>query len=134
LSATGQCTSGTALVSGQRESNAVERSGPIYSVVLGCRVAYEEFVKPTSPEPASRSDLLDLLALSISLDAAIYVAGEGDQARRLTREELAAGRFAAGGLRFEFSDRRPALHDLRVNIGELPEAMRTVVIKTKHSK
>jgi hypothetical protein len=92
-------------------------------------VAYEEFVKPTSPDRASRSDLLDLLALSISLDTAIYVAGEGGQARRLTREELAAGRFAAGGLRFEFFDGRPALHDLRVSIGELPEPVRTVVSK-----
>jgi hypothetical protein len=96
-------------------------------------IAYEVLVRPTSPEQASRSELLDLLALGISLDAPIYAVGEGGEVRQVTSAELAGGRFAAGALRFEFHDGRPALQDLRVNIGELPEALRTVVaLRARH--
>jgi hypothetical protein len=96
-------------------------------------IAYEALVRPTSAEPASRSELLDLLALGISLDAPVYAVGEDGKVRQLTPAELAGGRFAAGALRFEFHDGRPAVHELRVDIGELPEALRTVVaLKAGH--
>lgn len=96
-------------------------------------VAYEELVRPKAQEQASRSELLDLLALGISADAPIYAVDEGGEPRPMAAIELAGGRFAAGAVRFEFYDGRPALRDLRVNIGELPEAVRTVVaLKSGH--
>jgi hypothetical protein len=96
-------------------------------------VAYEEFVRPRAQEGASRNELIDLLALGISLDAPIYAAGEGGDPRPMAAIELAGGRFAGGAVRFEFYDGRPALNDLRVNIGELPMVVRTVVaLKSGH--
>jgi hypothetical protein len=98
-------------------------------------IAYEVLVRPTSPQQASRSELLDLLALGISFDAPIYAVDEGGELRQLTSAELAGGRFAAGALRFEFHDGRSALQDLRVKIGDLPAALRTVVaLKAGHTQ
>jgi hypothetical protein len=96
-------------------------------------IVYEELVRPKAQEQALRSELLDLLALGISLGTPIYTVGEGGEPRPMAAIELAEGRFAAGAVRFEFYDGRPALHDLRVNIGELPEVVRTVVaLKSGH--
>ena len=91
-------------------------------------IAYEELVTPKPRADASRRELLELLALGISLDAPIYAIGEEGELRRLGPIDLAGGRFTAGATRFEFHDGRPPLSDLRIKISELPTAVRTVVL------
>ena len=60
-------------------------------------IAYEGLIAPNPQPGASRRDLLELLALGISLDTPIYAVG------------------------------RPPLNDLRIKISELPSAVRKVV-------
>ena len=90
-------------------------------------IAYEGLIAPNPQPGASRRDLLELLALGISLDTPIYAVGEQGEPRRLEAIELAGGRFTAGAARFEFHDGRPPLNDLRIKISELPMAVRKVV-------
>ena len=104
-----------------------KEAAELVSLSWAAGIAYDQLVRPTRPEQASRTELLDLVALGISSDAPIYAAGERGEVRQLTSAELVAGRFAGGALRFEFYDGRPALYDLRVDIGELPQPVRTVV-------
>jgi hypothetical protein len=89
-------------------------------------VAYEALVAPKPHADASRRELLELLALGISLHAPIYAVGEEGGLRRLEPIELASGHFTAAAARFEFHDGRPALKDLRIKICDLPMTVRTV--------
>lgn len=104
-----------------------QEAAEVVSLSWVAAIAYEALVAPKPHADASRRELLELLALGISLDAPIYAVGEKGELRRLEAIELAGGRFTAGAARFEFHDGRPALNDLRIKISELPMAVRTVV-------
>lgn len=91
-------------------------------------VTYQDLVAGGgSPLPKRRQELLDLLALGISLDATIYGMSNGGALRPLAPDERFAGRFCGGGQRFEFSDGQPTLGELRVRLDELPRPVQRAV-------
>src|SRR2546426_10938623 len=101
-----------------------QEAAELVSLSWVASIAYEALVAPKPHADASQRELLDLLALGISLDAPIYAVGEEGGVRRLEAIDLAGGRFTAGAARFEFHDGRPALKDLRIKISDLPTAVR----------
>ena len=104
-----------------------QEAAELVSLSWAASIAYEALVTPKPQADASRYELLELLALGISLDAPIYAIGEKGELRRLGALDLAGGRFTAGAARFEFHDGRAPLSDLRIKISELPMAVRRVV-------
>jgi len=104
-----------------------QEAAELVSLSWAAFIAYEALVTPKPQADASRREVLDLLALGISLDAPIYAVDKQGEMRRLDAIELASGCFTAGAARFEFHDGRPALNDLRIRISELPMAVRKVV-------
>ena len=104
-----------------------QEAAELVSLSWVASVAYEALVTPKPQAGASQHELLELLALGISLEAPIYAVGEEGGVRRLGPIELAGGRFTAGAARFEFHDGRPAFKDLRIKICDLPVVVRRVV-------
>lgn len=104
---------------------AAKAAGATVALSWVVRVAFDKLVR--SEVNGAESDVLNLLALGISMDAPVYGTSAGGEVRRLEKLELAAGRFAQGAARFEFDDGRAPFTDLQVRIAELPPAIRGAV-------
>ena len=98
---------------------------PLSSVISA---AYDELVRDKTDE--LRVEVLNLLALGMTLDVPIYYLGDGGELQQLQAEHIVAGRFTDGGAKLEFDDGATPLAGLRVRLADLPRVIRDAVQKS----
>lgn len=96
-------------------------------LALAVRIVYLQ--TPNSRPAAHVMERLDAVAYSLAEVGAIYaIVGQYRLARRLSREELAAGIFRHGATELHFLDDRPMLTNLAVTRESVKKSIKVIAI------